>query len=82
MFDTIETGGSLVMDCGTCPVAGRACEDCAVRVLLDAPVTGLALDPVERRAVDVFVGAGLIGASEAALLTAEVQPWEGVRAAG
>lgn len=71
----------MFVDCGTCPVAGTACADCSVRVLLDVPLGGLALDAVERRAVDVFVGAGLVGAGEAARLTAEVQPWESVRAA-
>lgn len=85
MFETIGTignGGGLVVDCGTCPVAGHGCAECSVRVLLDGPVPGLRLDPVEQRAVDAFVGAGLVSASEAARLTAEVQPWEGVRAAG
>ncbi|GMA39820.1 hypothetical protein [Mobilicoccus caccae] len=72
----------MIVDCGTCPVAGWACADCAVRVLLEVPVGGLRLDPVERRAVDVFVGAGLLRAEDASELTAEVEPWEGVRVAG
>ncbi|WP_141397321.1 hypothetical protein [Mobilicoccus massiliensis] len=72
----------MIVDCGTCPVSGAACADCAVRVLLDVPLGGLRLDPVERRAVDAFVGAGLIDAERAAHLTAEVHPWEGVRVAG
>ncbi|MDO5629873.1 MAG: hypothetical protein Q4G43_16285 [Mobilicoccus sp.] len=72
----------MIVDCGTCPVAGRACADCSVRVLMDVPVRGLALDPLERRAVDIFVGAGLLGVEEASRLTAEVEPWEGVAVAG
>ena len=80
--ETIGNGGGLVVDCDSCPVAGHGCADCAVRVLLERPLSGLRLDAVERRAVDVFVGAGLVSASEAARLTAEVRPWEGVRAAG
>ncbi len=72
----------MFVDCDSCPVAGSACADCAMRVLLDVPLRGLRLDAVERRAVDVFVGAGLIGADAASRLTAEVEPWEPVRVAG
>lgn len=68
----------MFIDCGTCPVAGAACADCSVRVLLDVPVRGLPLDAVERRAVDVFVGAGMVTPLHAHSLTADVEPWDGV----
>ncbi len=75
----------MLMDCARCPVAGAACRDCAVGVLLSLPPTssgppgeraawpaqdGLALDSTERRAVAAFVAAGLVHPDEADALRA------------
>jgi len=66
----------MIIDCTTCPVRGQRCDDCAVTVLLApasdglASPTGLLLDAAEKRAVSVFVGAGLVGAEAAAGLRA------------
>ena len=35
-----------------------------------------------RRAVDIFVGAGMVDVADAAMLTARREPWSGVRAVG
>ncbi len=70
----------MIVDCTTCPVRGRACGECIVPVLLDAQ-PGLPLDDEERRAVDVFVSAGLVSAREAVFARAMPQPWRG-RAVG
>jgi hypothetical protein len=50
---------TLIVDCDTCVVRGLACDDCVVSVLLGAPPS-VELDPVERRAIDVLAGAGLV----------------------
>jgi hypothetical protein len=50
---------TLTVDCDTCVVRGRACQDCVISVLLGAP-PNVELDPVERRAIDVLAGAGLV----------------------
>ncbi|MEP7160320.1 MAG: hypothetical protein ABI746_04390 [Dermatophilaceae bacterium] len=74
----------MLIDCATCPVAGAACEDCSVGVLLTLhqhttlvpavlSVRSIAaLDVVERRAVAAFVAAGLVHPTEAAALVARV----------
>lgn len=68
----------MFVDCATCPVRGRSCDDCIVPVLLDAH-PGMPLDDEERRAVDVFVGAGLVDVREAVRLRAVSEPWSGAR---
>lgn len=68
----------MFVDCATCPVRGRSCDDCIVPVLLDAQ-PGMPLDEEERRAVDVFVGAGLVDVREAVRLRAVSEPWLGAR---
>ena len=51
----------MLMDCQTCPVRGQHCDECVVTVLLQ--IEGRAVLPLveaERRAVSVFVEAGLV----------------------
>jgi len=55
---TIESGGSIDIDCGTCEVRGLACADCVVTVLLGA--TPDALDAEDRRALGVLADSGLV----------------------
>jgi hypothetical protein len=70
----------MIVDCMSCPVRGTRCDDCVVSVLLSS--AELPLDPAERRAVSVLVGAGLVGADAAAGLTARREPWGRVGAVG
>jgi hypothetical protein len=51
-----------------------------VSVLLSS--AELPLDPAERQAVSVLVGAGLVSAEGAVGLSARREPWGGVRAVG
>jgi hypothetical protein len=50
----------MLIDCDTCVVAGHACADCVVTVLLGLPETPLDLDADEQRAIDVLADAGLV----------------------
>lgn len=68
----------MIVDCSTCPVRSRSCGECIVPVLLDAQ-PGLPLDDEERRAVDVFVSAGLVAPREAVFARAVPEPWGGRR---
>ena len=76
----------MIVECVGCPVQGQRCGECAVTVLLVPRLgdqvaavgpltTGLALDAEERRAVSVFVGAGLVNTRAAAGLRARREPW-------
>ena len=79
----------MIMDCETCPVRGRRCDDCAVMALF-APASfetfldaaEVPLDAAENRAVALFVGAGLVSVETAAGLRARREPWGAIRAAG
>ncbi len=74
----------MLIDCATCPVAGAACKDCSIGVLLTLQQhatlmpsvpsvrSTTALDVMEQRAVAAFVAAGLVHATEAAALVAHV----------
>ncbi len=74
----------MLIDCATCPVAGAACKDCSIGVLLtlqqhatlvpSVPSMRLtaALDVMEQRAVAAFVAAGLVHPTESAALVAHV----------
>jgi len=86
----------MIVECLTCPVRGQRCGDCAVTVLLTPRSADLtvptmpvpvevALDAAERRAVSMFVGAGLVSGRVAAGLRARCeieQGWGTVRDAG
>ncbi len=77
----------VVIDCRTCPVREVNCGDCVVTALQGLPLVRLddgelSLDPAERRAVDVFVMAGMVDPTHAATLTARREPWSGARAVG
>ena len=77
----------MVIDCETCPVREVRCDDCLVTALRGLPVIALGagelpLDTAERRAVDAFVGAGLVRSDRAAVLTARREPWSRSRAVG
>ena len=49
------------IDCDTCAVRGpAACGDCVVTFLLGAPPQGVAIDAVERRALEALAGVGLV----------------------
>jgi len=49
----------MVVDCDSCEVRGKACQDCVISVLLGAPPS-VELDTSEQRAIDVLAGAGLV----------------------
>ena len=78
----------MIVDCMTCPVRERRCEDCVVTTLMTLMTPGsteFPLDPAESAAVSVFVGAGLVSAASALRLHARREPldhWESARAAG
>jgi len=64
-----DGGADLIIDCDTCAVRGRACDDCVVLVLLDLPDRArpaaqpegpVALDPAEARALDALAAGGLL----------------------
>jgi len=75
----------MFIECASCPARGLRCDDCVVTVLDTIPVRiaegeeslgaqGLALDPAERRAVDLFVAAGLVEIGYAATVRARREP--------
>lgn len=67
----------MIVECATCPVRGLRCDDCVVTVLATislAPPGGHPLDAAERRAVGLFVAAGLVEPGYAASLTAHRTP--------
>lgn len=86
----------MIVDCMTCPVRGRRCDDCLVTVLRPRgseesqpvgrqPPAGVPLDAAENRVVSMFVGAGLVDAGAAARLRARIdsaQGWGSVRDVG
>ena len=51
---------SVTVDCDRCSMRGIGCGDCVITVLLGGPPFGVALDAVERRAIDVLAAAGLV----------------------
>ncbi|MFZ2516842.1 MAG: hypothetical protein WAW82_14375 [Candidatus Lutibacillus vidarii] len=62
----------MLMDCQTCPVRGQHCDECVVTVLLQIEGRAvLPLDEAERRAVSVFVEAGLVSHRAASRVVAE-----------
>lgn len=69
----------MIVDCMTCPVRGQRCDDCVVTVLLAPGSAELPLDAAERRAVSVFVSAGLAGPETARGLFARREPLESVQ---
>jgi hypothetical protein len=50
----------MVIDCDSCQVRGRACSDCVVTMLLEAPPGCVELDAAECRALDVLAHSGLV----------------------
>ena len=67
----------MIVTCDTCPVRGLRCDDCVVTVLATlavGPPGGRPRDMAERRAVGLFVAAGLVDGGYAASLTAMVHP--------
>ncbi|MBK8469602.1 MAG: hypothetical protein IPL45_07420 [Actinomycetales bacterium] len=69
---------SMIVDCASCPVRGHRCGECVVTALENMACgptqvhdpEGLPLEAAERRAVSLFVAAGLLERSYAATLTA------------
>lgn len=53
---------TLIVDCATCEVRGRACGDCVISALLGAPEAGdpPALDDEECRVLGLFADSGLL----------------------
>ena len=49
----------MIIDCGTCAVAGPACSDCVVTVLLGAPAVPEVADE-HTAALEVLAGSGLV----------------------
>jgi hypothetical protein len=75
----------MIVDCMTCPVRGRRCDDCVVTMLGAPGSAELPLDAAESRAVSMFVGAGLVSAGSVVGLCAHREPmehWGPVRAVG
>ena len=75
----------MTVDCMTCPVRGRRCDECVVTFLLAPGSAELRMDAAESAAVSIFVAAGLVRATSAPGLHARREPvehWEGVRAVG
>ena len=72
----------MIVDCVTCPVRGRRCDDCVVMALFEPASTELPLDAAENRAVALFVGAGLVSIETAAGLRARREPWGAIGAVG
>jgi hypothetical protein len=50
----------MLIDCDTCVVAGDACAECVITVLLGRPEEPVDLDADEQRAIDVLADAGLV----------------------
>lgn len=53
----------MVIDCGSCEMAGLACHDCVVSVLLGMPdlrQSPAALDDEHARAIGVLADSGLV----------------------
>ncbi|MBP7971646.1 MAG: hypothetical protein WBB44_12535 [Candidatus Nanopelagicales bacterium] len=49
----------MLIDCGTCVVAGDACNDCVVSVLLGGPEDGQLVSE-ERRVIGLLAESGLV----------------------
>lgn len=49
----------MLIDCGSCQVAGDACGDCVVSVLLGQPADGQ-LKAVEQQAIGALAASGLV----------------------
>ena len=61
----------MIVTCATCPVRGLRCDDCVVTALATisvGPPGERPLDAKERRAVGLFVSAGLLDSGYAATL--------------
>lgn len=51
----------MIIDCGSCAVAGLACDDCVVSVLLGAPDGAICqVADVHADAIDVLAASGLV----------------------
>ncbi|MSO27564.1 MAG: hypothetical protein EXQ60_05805 [Candidatus Nanopelagicales bacterium] len=50
----------MIIDCGTCQVAGLACSDCVVTVLLGPPAATVQIADDHQLAVGVLTDSGLI----------------------
>ena len=50
----------MIIDCGTCAVAGLACDDCVVSVLLGPPTIRHEIAEEHREAVHALADSGLI----------------------
>nr|WP_209647762.1 hypothetical protein [Kibdelosporangium banguiense] len=53
----------MVVDCDSCEVRGKACQECVISVLLGPPClekNTVELDASEQRAIDVLAGAGMV----------------------
>jgi len=81
----------MTIDCRTCPVRPRRCDDCVVSAFLAprsaelTPPHELLLDAAENRAVSVLVGAGLFKAWAVPGLRARLESpgrWAAVRDVG
>ena len=75
----------MIVDCMTCPVRGRRCDECVVTMLVAPRSAELPLDAAESRVVSMFVGAGLVNAKSAVGLHARREPvdhWGAGRAVG
>ena len=56
----LSSVGSMIIDCGTCAVAGAACSDCVVTVLLGAPDSVTQVADEHAAAIGVLADSGLV----------------------
>ncbi|MCE7011983.1 hypothetical protein LWC34_55615 [Kibdelosporangium philippinense] len=49
----------MLVDCDSCEVRGKACQECVVSVLLGPP-SMVSLDSSEQQAIDVLASAGMV----------------------
>lgn len=66
---------TVIVECATCPVRERQCDDCMVTALFAPTSAHLPLDDAEHAAVRRLVAAGLVDAESASRLQARREPW-------
>ena len=60
MSDPLPSVVVMIIDCGSCAVAGAACTDCVVTVLLGAPDSVTHVDDEHAAAIGVLADSGLV----------------------
>ena len=60
LSDPLPSVGGMIIDCGSCAVAGAACSDCVVTVLLGAPDSVTQVADEHAAAIGVLADSGLV----------------------